>query len=288
MAVAHSGTTNLAGLIDSGWALVRETPGYLTEREARFLMTAMALAPATGANVEIGSFKGRSTVGLAFMASRLDLGPVVAIDPHSCPSPTDPRLIDQTSTYDDFLGNVARAGVRDVVRPVQAFSGEVAKTWRDPIRFLWIDGDHSYEGARADVRDFAPFLVSGAVMAMHDVLGTWAGTLRVFEQDVLRSSDFGPAGFCGSIAWAQYRPREGDSVRRRLEHAALSLPVRRLIPVADRGKAEFGEEKLIRLHGADKWRYKFWRTMLPHGAVRPRALARRLGIERVSNEAFTS
>ena len=277
MLPANERARELGSILDDGWALVRSTPGYLTEREARFLMTALALAPATGANVEIGSFKGRSTVGLAFVASKLGLGPVTAIDPHSCPSPTDPRLVDQTSTYDDFLGNLTRAGVRDAVTPVQAFSGEIAKSWRDPIRFLWIDGDHSYEGARADVRDFVPFLVPGAVLAMHDVLGTWAGTLRVFDEEILQSRDFGAAGFCGSIAWAQYRPREGESLHRRLQHAALSLPVRRLVPVADRGKAEFGEEKLIRLHGADKWRYKFWRALLPHGWVNAKRLRRRLG-----------
>ncbi len=267
---------DLGYVMAAAWARVRETPGYLTEREARFIMAAIALAPADGANVEIGSFRGRSTVGLAYVARHYDLGPVIAIDPHTCPSPTDPVLREQETTFDEFLANLERAGVRDAVEPRRAYSCDVARDWRDPIRFLWIDGDHSYEGARADVRLFTPRLAPGAIVAMHDVLGTWEGTLRVFDQEVLASPDFGPAGFSGSIAWAQYRPHAGRALTRRLQHVALALPLRRLIPIAARGKAEFGQEKLIRLHGADKWAYKFWRTLIPHGLVDPPSLARAL------------
>jgi len=268
--------SDLASAIDAGWEHVRSTPGYLTEREARFLMAAAVLAPGQGAIVEIGSFKGRSTVGLAYVAQHYRLGDVVAIDPHTCPSPTDPRLVDQSTTYDEFVANLARAGVSAVVEVRRAYSGDVGREWHAPIRLLWVDGDHSYDGARADLRQFTPFLADGAVVAMHDVLGTWAGTLRVFEEEILRSPDFGAAGFCGSIAWAQFHRDAGRSLRRRAHHAALAMPVRRLIPVAARGKAEFGEEKLIRLHGGDKWRYKLWRTLLPHGSVDLQALARAL------------
>lgn len=270
-------TTDLATAIDTGWARVRATPGYLTEREARFLMAAIALAPASGANVEIGSFKGRSTVGLAYIARQFALGPVTAIDPHTCPSPTDPTLVEQDTTFDDFLGSLAAAGVDDAVRPVRAYSQDAAGSWTQPIRFLWIDGDHSYEGARSDVRLFTPFLVDGAIIAMHDVLGTWEGPLRVFDEEILRRPDFGAAGFCGSIAWAQCRRRDRPLLRHRLQHAVLGAAVRRLIPVAARGRREFGVQKLIRLHGQDKWRYKFWRTLLPHGRITPARLGRRIG-----------
>ena len=41
---------------------------------------------------------------------------------------------------------------------------------------------------------FKPYLVDGAIVAMHDVLGTFEGALRVFVEEVLDSDDFGPAG----------------------------------------------------------------------------------------------
>jgi hypothetical protein len=57
------------------WARVRDTPGYLAEREARFLMLAAAAAPGRGAIIEVGSLKGRSTVGLAIVAPSAESSP---------------------------------------------------------------------------------------------------------------------------------------------------------------------------------------------------------------------
>ena len=102
---------------------------------------------------------------------------------------------------------------------------------------------------------------------MHDVLGTFEGSLRVFVEEVLGCDDFGSAGFSGSIGWAQYRPDQGASLYYRLRRGLLSIPTRRLIPVAQRGRD---------LRGWSKYVYKFWRPLAPHGDVRAARLARQL------------
>jgi hypothetical protein len=187
------------------------------------------------------------------------LGTVVAVDPHTSPASTDPdlRRSGQTSSYDDFVTNLKSAGVYDRVEIKRVYSHDLAREWKDPIRFLWIDGDHTYEGAKADLEMFKPFLVDGAIVAMHDVLGTFEGALRVFVEEILDCDDFGPAGFSGSIGWAQYRPREG--ARFRWRRRLLAIPSRKLIPVARR--ANDG------LRGWNKFLYKFWRPLAPHGPV---------------------
>lgn len=261
---------DLQDVVDRGWALVRETPGYLSEREARFLMAAIALAPAEGANLEIGSFKGRSTVGLASVARHYRLGPVVAVDPHTAPSSTDPDLKGQSTSYDDFVAHLGRAGVRGDVEVHRAYSYDLAREWRRPIRFLWIDGDHTYEGAKTDLDLFAPYLVEGAIVAMHDVLGTFDGSLRVFVEEILRNDDFGPAGFSGSIGWGQYRPRDGGALRHALRRRMLAVPAARLIHVARRSVAH-GR----RLQGWNKLAYKIWRPLAPHSDLDVRRFARR-------------
>jgi predicted O-methyltransferase YrrM len=255
-------------VIDAGWRLVAPTTGYLSEREARFIMAAVALAPAQGKILEIGSFKGRSTVGLAYVARELGLGKVFAVDPHTSPASTDPDLRSrgQTTSYDDFIANLEAAGVLDRVEIKRAYSHDLARDWKDPIRFLWIDGDHTYKGAKADIDMFKPFLADGAIVAMHDVLGTFEGALRVFVEEILDRDDFGPAGFSGSIGWAQYRPRDGR--RFRLRRRMLAIPGRKLIPVAR--KADRG------LHGWNKFLYKFWRPLAPHGDISVRRLERLL------------
>src|SRR5256885_11391611 len=67
---------------------------------------------------------------------------------------------------------------------------------------------------------------------MHDVLGTWEGPLCTFVDEVLGSDDFGPAGFCGSIGWAQHRPDDGGARRFRWTRRRLAWPSRHLISVA--------------------------------------------------------
>ena len=250
-------------IIDQGWRRVSGTTGYLSEREARLLMAAAALAPPRGRNLEIGSFKGRSTVGIAYVTRELGLGSVVAVDPHTSPATTDPDLRGQNTSYDDFVTNLKSAGVLERVEIRRAYSHELAPDWKDPIRLLWIDGDHTYNGAKADLDMFKPYLVDGAIVAMHDVLGTFPGALRVFVEEILDSDDFGPAGFSGSIGWAQYRPRDG--ARFRLRRRMLAVPGRRLIPVAQR--ADRG------LRGWNKFLYKFWRPLAPHGDVSVARLA---------------
>jgi predicted O-methyltransferase YrrM len=253
-------------IIDEGWKRVSVTTGFLSEREARFLMAATALAPPRGKNLEIGSFKGRSTVAIAYVIRELGLGTLVAVDPHTSPASTDPDLRGQATSYDDFVANLKAAAVFDRVEIKRTYSHDLARQWKDSIRLLWIDGDHTYEGAKADIYLFKPYLVEGAMVAMHDVLGTFEGVLRVFVEEILDSDDFGAAGFSGSIGWGQYRPRNGRRARFRWRRRLLAIPARRLIPIAR--QAEDG------LHGFNKLLYKIWRPLALHGSVSLKYLER--------------
>ena len=101
-------------------------------------MAAAALAPAQGKNLEIGSFKGRSTVGIAYVTRELGLGPVVAVDPHTSPATTDPDLRGKTTSYEDFVTNLRTAGVIESVEIKRAYSHELAREWKDAPSF-WRD-----------------------------------------------------------------------------------------------------------------------------------------------------
>jgi len=139
--------TDLKTVLDEAWEETRKVPGHLGENEARFLGLLAACVPVEGAIVEIGSFKGRSTVMLAKVASHYGVGPVVAIDPHNSPILLDRQSDPAVSSYQDFLNSIRAAGVSNHVESHLAYSTDVAISWNRPIRLLWIDGDHSYEGA---------------------------------------------------------------------------------------------------------------------------------------------
>lgn len=254
---------DLGAAIDEAWRRIRAAPGYLTEREGRFLALAAAGAPAQGTILEIGSFKGKSTVGLASIAARYGLGPVVTVDPHTAPSITDPDLKGQLSSWGDFQATLAAAGVGHAVEVHRAFSRDLARGWTRRLRLLWIDGDHTYPGTKEDIDLFRPHLAGGAIVALHDVLHTFEGPVRVFVEEILASDDYGAAGVCGSIGWAQYRPGHGGVWRG--ARRGLARRLARLVPLVRDGRE---------LRGLKKLRYKMWRALVPHGAVEPAAWLR--------------
>ena len=247
---------DLQPVLNQAWAEAQKVPGHLEENEARFLGMLAACVPARGAIVEIGSFKGKSTVMLAKVASHYDLGPVTAIDPHNSPILLDQRAHPEASSYQDFLHSIEAAGMTRHVDSHVAYSADVATSWKQPIRILWIDGDHSYEGARRDLEGFLPHLVPFGVLAFHDALNAFPGPIRVFVEDVLGSDRFGPAGFVHSIAWAQYRPEDGHAFRE--QRSSLARRASRLLPFV---------ESSAELRGMTKKLYKFKRFLVPHSAI---------------------
>ncbi len=255
---------DLNSVLDEAWLATKDIPGFLVEEEARFLGLIAACAPHSGAIVEIGSFKGKSTVMLAKVARHYGLGPVVAIDPHNFNSTelAEHRTIVGASSYQEFLNNIGTAGVSSQVKVHQAFSSEIAGGWNRPIRFLWIDGDHSYAGAKADFDGFFRHMIPEGIVAFHDALHAFSGPIRVFVEDVLGSDRFGAAGFVHSIAWSQFRPEDGTLYQD--QRAALKRTARRLIPYVKDDRE---------LHGIRKICYKLNRSRVPRSAIAPREWA---------------
>lgn len=81
------------------------------------------------------------------------------------------------------------AGAGPSVRWVRRSSREAVRDWTDPIDFLFVDGDHTYDGCRADVVEWSPHLEPGGLLVLHDARlfpGGWTderwGSLRVADE----------------------------------------------------------------------------------------------------------
>src|SRR5829696_8733849 len=118
------------------WALADPVKGWLTRDQGRLLFEEATAAGPGARMLEIGSHQGRSTVLLGRVAAA-SAGEVVAIDPF-----VEGRLFGGTPTRELFRANLERAGVTQVVRPVEEYSGRARPGWAEPIDLLYIDGKH--------------------------------------------------------------------------------------------------------------------------------------------------
>jgi len=138
--------------------------------------------------VEIGSYRGRSTIALALGAMAGEMAPVYAIDPHEefmgvlggKFGPQDRKV---------FFANMLKAKVAEIVRLINLPSEMVVPGWNKPVGLLWIDGDHRYEAVKVDFWGWEPFIVPGGLIALHDSLEPDLGPSRVI-QEALASGRF--------------------------------------------------------------------------------------------------
>ena len=161
------------------WDAFVKADGFMPEDEGRALYAAALDGARFGPLVEIGTYLGRSAILLA-AAARARGRKLVTVDHHRGSEEHqpgweyhDPGLLDPELGLMDTLPGarraLARAGVeRDVVLVVGR-SPDVAALWSTPIGFLFIDGGHTDEAARADYEGWAPLVAPGGLLAIHDV-----------------------------------------------------------------------------------------------------------------------
>lgn len=148
--------------------------------------------------VEIGSWKGRSTTWLAHGA-RARGARVYAVDPH-CGSKEAP----EARTLEAFIANLARAGLGGHVELLVMTSAEAVDVIPAPVELLFVDGDHSVEGARRDAQLWLPRVTVGGTAMFHDVATSgYSGPRRVFQREICRSGGWHRVRRVGSMGIAE-------------------------------------------------------------------------------------
>jgi predicted O-methyltransferase YrrM len=64
--------------------------------------------------------------------------------------------------------NIALGGVSGNIRLIPATTAEAAAWWTEPIDYLYIDADHSYDGVVADLYSWVPFVKPGGLLLGDD------------------------------------------------------------------------------------------------------------------------
>ena len=237
---------------DEIFSRIRGVEGFMSERELELLIMMAAYPTAEGSIREIGSYRGLSTVAIAVASADAEVIPVVAVDPLP-----ESHGRDGQSPYDILRDNLARTLTSARVEFHRRRSEVLATEWNRKIRLLWIDGDYSPEAVKRDHDLYRPYVADGGVIALHNVLNSHDGPVRVFSE-VLSSSTTGPAGVVGQIDRAQvFRdPDPAKPFRKR------NLELRRwldgLLPFTRRKRKLNSIERLI---------FRLARLRVPHGRV---------------------
>lgn len=194
-------------------AAIDGVDGWLTEAQASRLWRAARTVPTGGRIVEIGSFRGRSTVVLALASPQA--GEVVAIDPHAG-NDRGPQEIHgfedlADEDYTVFHKNLASAGVESRVRHLRRFSADSLGEVQGGIDLLYIDGAHRFRPARADMVSWGARVVHGGRLLVHDSFSSVGVTLALLSS-IAVSADFELVGRDGSLV--EYRSVHLGPIRR--------------------------------------------------------------------------
>lgn len=178
--------------------LAGEIDGWLSDAEGELLYKLAKNVPKGQAIVEIGSWKGKSTVWLAKGTEVGQKNKVYAIDPHR--GSRSHLSEGEEDTYRTFLANLSKAGVKDIVVPLVMTSAEAASNWEGNVGLLWIDGSHEYEDVKRDLLLWKQYLLPGAMVALHDC--EYPGPARVVEEYLVSSNEFAITHFIDTIVSA--------------------------------------------------------------------------------------
>jgi predicted O-methyltransferase YrrM len=164
---------------DRLFALAEQVQGFMPDHEGRALYDAALRYLGGGVGVEIGTYCGKSTLLLGAAAQKT-ASVLYTIDHHHGSEEHqagweyhDTSLVDEVTGLFDTLPTFRRtldaAGLDDHVVAIVGKSPIVARGWRSPLRFLFIDGGHSEAAATEDFNGWAKWVIVGGALVIHDV-----------------------------------------------------------------------------------------------------------------------
>lgn len=199
--------------------------GWMSDDQARRLWDAARSVRGPGRIVEIGSFRGRSTIVLRKAA---EAGvEVVAIDPHGGgdrgPQEISPEMQRGDEDNRVFHANLEAAGAAAGVRHVRRRSDAALADVEGEIDLLYVDGAHRYGPARADIDVWGRRVRSGGTLLVHDsynAIGVMLAQLRL----LFLSGEWRYVARSRSLAEYRRAPVSGRARVRNVLRQARELP----------------------------------------------------------------
>ncbi|MCL6096198.1 MAG: class I SAM-dependent methyltransferase [Patescibacteria group bacterium] len=187
----------------------QDVDGWLWKEEGEILYRLAQLNKDLGVIVELGSYKGKSTICLAQGSKKVSGGKVYALDNFIGDSYVG---IKKTSFYNQFLLNIEKYFLKEYVESVKGDFSEAVKSWNKPIRLLFIDGSHNHEDVKRDFENWEPKVAHGGIIVFHDAL-VWPGVSK-FVRQIIASGEFSNIKIIETYAGIVHltKPRNGKKM----------------------------------------------------------------------------
>lgn len=184
----------------------------MADEEAERLYRTALEAATLGPCLEIGSYCGKSAYFIG-LACKQRQGVLFSVDHHGGSEEQqpgeeyfDPDLFDdrlgRINTFYFFQQTLEQAGLLATVVPLVSDSKTAARMWSTPLSLVFIDGGHTFEAASDDLRLWAPHIMNGGFLVIHDIFFDPAkggqAPRKIYEK-ALASGDYEPVSMTQTL-----------------------------------------------------------------------------------------
>lgn len=207
--------------LDAVKRMTDQIDGWLSFAEAIVLYDLARNCQGKGVIVNIGAWKGKSTIWLGTGSQNGNNVKVYSIDPHKG-SIEHQKKYGKINTYNEFMKNIRKAGISKLTIPLVMTSEEAAKNFKEPVELVFIDGAHEYDMVKMDLDLWFPKVVDDGFIVFHDTLRkAWPGPKKVVDEFVYKSHVFKDVSFLETLTIAKKTKR--NSLRDRMKNRTVLL-----------------------------------------------------------------
>lgn len=172
-------------------------PTHLTAGEKWLLMELAKRCTGT-TYVEIGSYYGASSCFIASGIRRSQNGGrLFCVDTWMNDAMTEGNC----DTYQRFQSNTR--SYSSIITPLRSRSSEATELVQNEVDFLFVDGDHSYQGVVTDIQAWFPKLSRDALVVFHDY--SWAEGVKKAVEELVKPVERSPGCLVDNAYWAIVR-----------------------------------------------------------------------------------
>lgn len=152
--------------------------GWMSEIELNWLIKTASTIRAGGVVVEIGSYKGRSSVAIG---RALQIGTVLYCIDSWLGDPYDAQDLTE-DLYWSWLVHVFQNAFARAIVPIRQPSARASMLFADAsVDWVFIDGSHIFEHVSKDIHLWTPKLRSGGIISGHDYVADCPGVLKAVD-----------------------------------------------------------------------------------------------------------